>query len=142
MKFRRNTNNDHLELNLTPLIDCLLFLIIFFMMTTTFAHSSKLQIKLPEAKTEANAPTPAKTIEVEISASGDYAVNGQALLNKQATSLRSAIEKVSDGHRDLTFIIAADGNAAHQSVVTVMDVAGQMGFQSLSISTKVATEQK
>lgn len=138
MKFRRRSKTDHLELNLTPLIDCLLFLIIFFLMTTTFTKASKLQIKLPQAKSEAPATAMAKTVEVEISATGDYAINGQQLLNKQAVSLRSAIEKVAEGHRDLPFIIAADGQTPHQSVVTVMDVAGQMGFESLSISTRMA----
>jgi biopolymer transport protein ExbD len=134
VKFRRPAE-DPLEINLTPLIDCLLFLIIFFMLSTTFLKPSKLQISLPEAKAEASN-APARNIEVAVSASGDYAVNGQVLATKQATSLRSAIEKASEGSRDLPFIISADGNAPHQAVVTVMDAAGQMGFQSLSISTR------
>lgn len=137
MKFRRRARNEQLEMNLTPLIDCLLFLIIFFMMTTTFTKATHLQIKLPQANAEAQTPAGAKSVEVEISAGGDYAVNGQELLNKQPVSLRSAIEKVADGHRDIAFIIAADGQTPHQSVVTVMDVAGQMGFENLSISTRM-----
>ncbi len=135
MKFRRAAP-DSLEVNLTPLIDCLLFLIIFFMLSTTFTKASKLQIALPEAKGDAAAAAPARSIEVSVSASGDYAINGQLLASKQALSLRSAIEKASEGSRDIPFMISADGNTPHQSVVTVMDVAGQMGFQSLSISTR------
>lgn len=135
MKFRRPVQ-DSLEVNLTPLIDCLLFLIIFFMLSTTFTKASKLQIALPEAKGDAASPAPARSIEVSVSASGDYAINGHVLANKQALSLRSAIEKASEGNRDIPFMISADGNTPHQSVVTVMDVAGQMGFQSLSISTR------
>ncbi len=135
MKFRRPAQ-DSLEVNLTPLIDCLLFLIIFFMLSTTFTKASKLQIALPEAKGDAAAPVPARSIEVSVSASGDYAINGQLLASKQAVSLRSAIEKASEGSRDIPFMISADSNTPHQSVVTVMDVAGQMGFQSLSISTR------
>ncbi len=135
MKFRRPVQ-DSLEINLTPLIDCLLFLIIFFMLSTTFTKASKLQISLPEAKGEAAAPAAAQSIEVSISSTGDYAVNGQVLASKQAVSLRSAIEKASEGSRDIPFLISADGNTPHQAVVTVMDVAGQMGFQSLSISTR------
>lgn len=135
MKFRRPAQ-DALDINLTPLIDCLLFLIVFFLLSTTFTKASKLQISLPEARGDAAAPAPARTIEVAVSASGDFAVNGQVLANKQATSLRSAIEKASEGRRDLPFLIAADGNTPHQAVVTVMDVAGQMGFSSLSISTR------
>lgn len=135
MKFRRPAP-EALEINLTPLIDCLLFLIIFFMLSTTFTKASKLQISLPEAKGDAAASAPARSIEVSVSATGDYAVNGQVLASKQATSLRSAIEKASEGNHDIPFLIAADGNTPHQSVVTVMDVAGQMGFASLSISTR------
>ncbi len=135
MKFRRPAQ-DTLELNLTPLIDCLLFIIIFLMMTTTFVKAGKLRINLPEAATDAQVIPPSGSIEVSVSATGDYAVNGQPLLNKQATSLRSAIEKLSEGARDKAFVISADGNAPHQAVVTVMDTAGQMGFQNLSISTR------
>lgn len=134
MKFRRPAE-DPLEINLTPLIDCLLFLIIFFMLSTTFLKPSKLDISLPEATGDAAAAT-SRTIEVSISANGSYAVNGQVLASRQSTSLRSAIEKVSEGNHELPFIISADGNAPHQAVVTVMDVAGQMGFQGLSISTR------
>lgn len=140
MKFRRPVQ-DSLEINLTPLIDCLLFLIIFFMLSTTFTKASKLQISLPEAKGDAAAPAPVSNIEVSISSTGEYAINGQVLANKQALSLRSAIEKISEGKRDLPFMISADGNTPHQSVVTVMDVAGQMGFASLSISTRQPEEK-
>lgn len=141
MKFRRPAQ-DPLEINLTPLIDCLLFLIIFFMLSTTFMRPSKLQISLPEAKGESAASTAVNAVEVAISAAGSYAVNGQVLASKQATSLRSAIEKASQGHRDIPFFISADGNTPHQAVVTVMDVAGQMGFQSLSISTRQPEPEK
>ena len=96
---------------------------------------------MPEAKGEAAATVPANSIEVSVSAAGDYAVNGQVQASKQATSLRSAIEKASEGNHELPFMISADGNAPHQAVVTVMDVAGQMGFQNLSISTR-QPEQK
>jgi biopolymer transport protein ExbD len=134
VKFRRSTP-DNLEINLTPLIDCLLFLIIFFMITTTFTKASKLQITLPQATGEP-APAAAHMIDVSISATGTYAVNGEILASKQETSLRSAIEKVSAGNREMPFMISADGNTPNQAVVTVMDVAGKMGFQGLSISTR------
>lgn len=134
MKFRRPAD-DTLDLNLVPLIDCLLFLIVFFMLTTTFTKAGKLQINLPEAKGLAMAEVP-RSIEVSVSEAGEFAVNGEVLASKQPESLRSAIEKVSEGNRNLPFIIAADGNTPHQAVVTIMDVAGQMGFQGLSISTR------
>jgi len=139
MKFRR-PQPENLEINLTPLIDCLLFLIIFLMISTTFNKASKLQIVLPEAKGDVAKPSKAKSIEVGVSASGVYTINGQELAAKDAKQLQSAIEKISDGKRDMPFIIAADGKASHQAVITVMDVAGQMGFVNLSISTRLASE--
>ncbi len=139
MKFRR-PQPDNLEINLTPLIDCLLFLIIFLMISTTFNKSSKLQIVLPEAKGDTAKPSKSKSIEIGVSAGGVYTINGQELAAKDAKQLQSAIEQASEGKRDMPFIIAADGKASHQAVITVMDVAGQMGFVNLSISTRLASE--
>ena len=139
MKFRR-PREDLLEINLTPLIDCLLFLIIFLMISTTFNKASKLQIVLPEAHGEAARPNRAKAIEVAVSQAGLYTINGQELAAKDARHLQSAIEKASGGRRDMPFVIAADGKASHQAVVTVMDVAGQMGFVNLNISTRISSE--
>lgn len=141
MKFRR-PREDSLEINLTPLIDCLLFLIIFLMITTTFNKSGKVQIVLPEAKGEPARTTGGRTIEIGVSQTGSYTVNGQELAIKNAVQLQSAIEKISNGRRDLPFVIAADGKAPHQSVVTVMDVAGQMGFVNLNISTRISSEPR
>lgn len=141
MKFRRRSRNEQVEMNLTPLIDCLLFLIIFFMMTTTFSKAAHLQIKLPQAKGDAAPQSSAHAVEIEISATGDYAINGQAIASKQADALRVAIDGVAAGQRDVPFTIAADGQTPHQSVVTVMDVAGQMGFANLSISTRLADDK-
>lgn len=139
MKFRR-PQPDSLEINLTPLIDCLLFLVIFLMLSTTFNKSTKLQIVLPEAKGDTAKPTKAQNIEIGVSAAGVYTINGQELAAKDAKQLQSAIEQASEGKRDMPFIIAADGKASHQAVITVMDVAGQMGFVNLSISTRLASD--
>ncbi len=141
MKFRR-PREDSLEINLTPLIDCLLFLIIFLMISTTFNKSGKVQIVLPEAKGEPARTTAGRTIEIGVSQAGNYTVNGQELAVKNAAQLQSAIEKISNGRRDMPFVIAADGKAPHQSVVTVMDVAGQMGFVNLNISTRISSEPR
>ena len=141
MKFRR-PREDSLEINLTPLIDCLLFLIIFLMISTTFNKSGKVQIVLPEAKGEPARTTGGRTIEIGVSQAGNYTVNGQELAVKNAAQLQSAIEKISNGRRDMPFVIAADGKAPHQSVVTVMDVAGQMGFVNLNISTRISSEPR
>ena len=136
MKLRRPTQ-EPLELNLTPLIDCLLFLIIFFMLSTTFAKTGKLQIQLPQADAGASKPV-AKALDVAVDSRGHYAINGQPLASAKPEDLRAAIEAAAGSQRDQPFLISADGQAPHQAVVTVMDIAGQLGFRSLGVGTRDA----
>ena len=135
MKFKRPVQ-DPLELNLTPLIDCLLFLIIFFLLSTTFTKTGKLQIQLPSADAQTAAAPAAKPIEVSVDAGGRYAVNGQVLASTAAPELRAAIMAAAGSQRSQPFVISADGKAPHQAVVTVMDLAGQLGFRNLGIGTR------
>lgn len=132
MKLRR-PQPDQLELNLAPLIDCLLFIVIFFLLSTTFAKTGKLQIQLPEADAQVSV-TPSQAIEVAIDAGGQFAVNGQVL--SSSADLSSAVLAVAGENRDLPFIITADGKAPHQAVVTAMNLAGQLGFRNLGIGTQ------
>ena len=132
MKLRR-PQPDQLELNLAPLIDCLLFIVIFFLLSTTFAKTGKLQIQLPEADAQVSV-TPSKAIEVAIDAGGQFAVNGQVL--SSSADLSSAVLAVAGEDRSLPFIITADGKAPHQAVVTAMNLAGQLGFRNLGIGTQ------
>lgn len=132
MKLRR-PQPDQLELNLAPLIDCLLFIVIFFLLSTTFAKTGKLQIQLPEADAQVSV-TPSQAIEVAIDAGGQFAVNGQVL--GSAADLSSAVIAAAGENRDLPFIITADGKAPHQAVVTAMNLAGQLGFRNLGIGTQ------
>lgn len=134
MKFKRQAREE-LQLNLTSLIDVVFLLLIFFMVSTTFTKENHLAISLPEADGEV-AETSAKSIEVVIDKTGAYSVNGQALVNNQLATVKSALEKVSDGKRDLPFVITADANTPHQAVVRAMDAAGQLGFVHLSITSK------
>lgn len=136
MKFRRPAQ-DPLELNLTPLIDCLLFLIIFFLLSTTFSKTGKLQIQLPKADAAVVAGK-ARSVEVAVDAAGKYAVNGKVIASTDAAALREAIVAATGEKRDMPFIISADGTAPHQAVVTVMDLAGQLGFRNLGIGTRDA----
>lgn len=134
MKFKRQAREE-LQLNLTPLIDVVFLLLIFFMVSTTFTKENHLAISLPEADGEATE-TAATSIEVVIDKSGAYVINGQALLNNQISTIKSALEKLSEGKRDLPFVITADANTPHQAVVRAMDAAGQLGFAHLSITSK------
>ncbi len=128
------------EVNLTPLIDVVFLLLIFFMVSTTFTKDTRISIDLPEADGEA-AQIVEKQIEVTINRSGEYAVNDVALVNNKLDTLKRAIQKVSDGDTSVPLIITADSATPHQSVVTAMDAAGQLGFIHLSITTRNLSEQ-
>ena len=99
---------------------------------------SRMNLTLPDAQ---GVPPKQydKKIEVVVDASGHYSVNGQSLSSKETSDLNTAIKQISNERRDLMFVIAADAKAAHQDVIRVMDVAGQLGFVNVNISTKVPT---
>ena len=139
MKFARRTRTD-VEVNLTPLIDVVFLLLIFFMVSTTFTRETQLSIDLPEANGSANSPAP-ESVEITISRGGDYAVNGSGLVNSKIETLKSAIEKMTNGNTSVPLVISADSATAHQAVVTAMDAAGQLGFVHLSITTRNAEEE-
>ncbi len=139
LKFRRKPKEE-VAVNLTPLIDVVFLLLIFFMVSTTFTNESHLQISLPEADGEA-LETQAESLEVLIGVDGGFTVNGQSLLNSQPETLRRALIDQAGENRKLPFIISADAKTPHQSVVTVMDVAGKLGFAALSITTQQPAEQ-
>ena len=135
MKFKRRQVED-IHINLTPMIDCLLFILVFLLLSTTFNQMSRMNLTLPDAQ---GVPPKQydKEIEVVVDASGHYSVNGQSLSSKETSDLNTAIKQISNERRDLMFVIAADAKAAHQDVIRDMDVAGQLGFVNVNISTKV-----
>lgn len=134
MQFRRQTKNEE-GINLTPLIDVVFLLLIFFMVSTTFTKETHLKVELPEAQGKVSVETPEK-IEVLINASGGYAVNGQALVNSKLNTLMAAIEEKGKGKTDIPFIITADAKVPYEAVVQAMDAAGRMGYVNLSMTTK------
>jgi len=134
VNFKRQAREE-LNLNLTPLIDIVFLLLIFFMVSTTFTKENHLAVNLPEASGEV-ADAPKKLVEVVVDRDGQYSVNGQRLVNDRLVTLKQAIEKVSEGDRTLQFVITADAKTPHQSVVQAMDAAGQLGFAKLSITSK------
>ncbi|MBR9882827.1 MAG: biopolymer transporter ExbD [Oceanospirillales bacterium] len=135
MRFQRQ-RREEVSVNLTPLIDVVFLLLIFFMVSTTFTKETHLEVDLPEASA-AQAQSGVQSVDVVINAEGNYSVNGQPLVNTQAVTLKRAIQKIAGDDRSLPFVITADGSTSHQSVVTAMDVAGQLGFSKLSITTRV-----
>lgn len=134
MKFRRQQAQE-VSVNLTPLIDVVFLLLIFFMVSTTFTRETQLSIDLPEAEGQPR-DTSVEEIEILIDESGSYRVNGQGLVDNQMRTLQAAIYKLSAGDTTMPMTITADAQSAHQDVVRAMDAAGQMGFVHLSITTR------
>lgn len=134
MKFARRARHE-VEINLTPLIDVVFLLLIFFMVSTTFTKETHLSIDLPEATGEP-APAPEKQIDIAVTRSGEYSVNDEPLVKDDLATLKTAIEQISEGDTSMPMVITADARAPHQSVVTAMDAAGQLGFVHLSITTR------
>lgn len=139
MKFARRQRTD-VEVNLTPLIDVVFLLLIFFMVSTTFSKDTRISIDLPEASADA-AQISTEKIEITISRDGSYSMNGVSLVNNKIETIKSAIQKVSKGDSTVPLIVTADAATPHQSVVTAMDAAGQLGFVHLSITTRNKSEQ-
>ena len=123
------------EVNLTSLIDVVLLLLVFFMVSTSFVKQSQISIRLPSADTAPIVDQVPDQIDIMITEKGTYLVNGRELINTRPETIRNALQKVSNGDHSLPLTISADANARHQFVVTAMDVAGRLGFVQISIAT-------
>ncbi len=123
--------------DLTSLIDVVFLLLIFFMVSTTFEHQAVLKVDLPEASAvDAEAPSDdPDRLELVIDRNGLMFLNDQRLLDSDERTLRAAFQQAAGEERDLPLILRADRETPHHYVVTVMDVAGQLGFRNLSIVT-------
>jgi biopolymer transport protein ExbD len=140
MKFRRRPRTE-VSIELTPLIDVVFLLLIFFMVSTTFIRETQLNLNLPEATGDLQQPED-QNIVVTIAEDGTYAVNDQALVNNQlATLMRALQQQMGENDAPKQLIITADANATHQAVVRAMDAAGQVGLTSLSITTQSPEEE-
>jgi biopolymer transport protein ExbD len=139
VKFKRQRSQE-VGVDLTPLIDVVFLLLIFFMVSTTFTRENHLNIELPEASGE-RAEQPAELIDVVINAQGQYRLNDRALVNNRRETLERAVSEMAGGDSSLPFIITADARTPHEFVVRAMDVAGSLGFSRLSITTERQSER-
>jgi biopolymer transport protein ExbD len=128
-------NHEEPDVNLISLVDVVLLLLIFFMVSTTFVDESRIELQLPQASAAPAAEQRNDPIEVAVTASGEYRVNGQTLINTSPATLSAAVSKVAGESREVPITLRADARATHQSVVTAMDVLGRLGFRSISIAT-------
>ncbi len=133
MNFRSHRRED-VELNITPLIDIVFLLLIFFMVSTTFQKESQLRVQLPEATEQAQA-NPKEPVEITISAEGQYAIGGRELSENDLATVIDALGRVVGDDRDRPIIVRADSRTPHQAVVRAMDAAAKLGLQRLSIAT-------
>jgi len=136
----QSRSRDEPEINVISLVDVLLVLVLFFMVSTSFLRDTEISLQLPEATTEAEIVVPDEMLEITITQAGGYLVNGRELVNSERRTLRLAIERVAGERRDWPVFIRADAAATHQAVVTAMDVAGQLGFVKLNIATVTPPE--
>lgn len=125
---------DDLDVNITPLIDVVFLLLIFFMVSTTFERESEIEIVLPQAAADA-APTDEFVMQVTVDAEGNFFVNDQRVVNTKITTLMKAMQEVAGDRKDPPIILSADAKTPHQAVVTVMDAARQLGFVHLNFAT-------
>ena len=136
----RRTRRESMDINLTPLIDVVFLLLIFFMVSTTFDRQSELSIELPQSSADASPATDSK-LTVSIDAQGRFFVNGVKLINTQLETLKRAMSDALDGTKDEPVVIHADAGTQHQSVVQVMDAARQLGLVRLRFPTSARAAQ-
>ncbi|NOT65185.1 MAG: biopolymer transporter ExbD [Methylotenera sp.] len=135
MNFQRGKRHEDLEMNLVPLIDVLLVIIIFLVVSATFSRTSELQINLPTA--EANAPQEKPlTIEVGIDANGKYTINNKGLADTSVTGISAALQAAANGGKEPTVIINADAKTTHQSVIDVMEASRTAGYTHITFATQ------
>ncbi|MBX9613125.1 MAG: biopolymer transporter ExbD [Burkholderiales bacterium] len=138
MNFRPRSR-DEPEINLIPFIDVLLVILIFLMLTTTYSKFTELQLKLPVADADAQRDYP-KEVIVAVSADGQYSVNRTLVSGRSVEAVAQALVEAAKAGKDSTIIISADANAAHQSVITVMEAARRSGLTQITFATQSSAQ--
>ncbi|MEM7251464.1 MAG: biopolymer transporter ExbD [Pseudomonadota bacterium] len=134
MNLRKSRPEDP-DINLTPLIDVVFLLLIFFMVSTTFDKASEIAIDLPKAQTS-ETKEENDAIEVSVDASGNYYVNGRQLVNAQTATIRQALRNAAGDRTEPRVVINGDGAVDYQAIITLMDAARQLGFARLSFTAR------
>lgn len=137
MKFQRGRNREEPEINLIPMIDVLLVIIIFLMLTTTYAKFSGLEINLPTADASKQNEMP-NEIDVAVTATGQILVNKSPLAASDVKAIALALQRAAAGRADPVIVINADAKATHQSVVDIMQAAQTAGYPHISFATQSA----
>lgn len=128
------------EVNLTSLIDVVLLLLVFFMVSTSFVREAEINLSLPEADTDSELTVIDEGLEISISRTGNYFINERPLLNNDRQTLRAAIEQVAGDRRDVPVTIRGDAQSTLQAFVTATEVVGQLGFTQVQIAAVTAPD--
>ena len=134
MQFRSPNNEDDSGVNLTPLIDVVFLLLIFFMVSTTFDTTSEIKIELPEASAK-QKPEQKDKVTVLIDPRGFFYVNGKRLKTKKPDQLLVELHRLAGKDKQVPVVIQSDAKSPVQSLITAMDTVGQVGLTQLSIAT-------
>ncbi len=134
MKFPRVSDADEAHINITPLIDVVFILLVFFILTTSFVKENRIPILLPEAESRSKAVDNA--LEVVIDADGNYLINNKKLFNSKRDTIRTELQRAKAQNSNGYLQITADARVPHSRVVVVMDLAGQLGFSNIRITTR------
>lgn len=135
MNFQRGRRREELEINLIPMIDVLLVILIFMMVTTTFSQIAELQINLPTASGEQTAEKP-NPVNVAVDAGGRYLVNGSLLADGGVEAIALGLKRAAGDKADPVIIINADAKTTHQAVINVMEAARQSGYSHITFATQ------
>jgi biopolymer transport protein ExbD len=135
MNFQRGRQKEDPEINLVPMIDVLLVILIFLMITTTYSKFSELEINLPQAASDKPAER-TNVIDIGITATGSYMINGTSIKSPSSETLSNALRNAAGHKPDPSIVIHADAQATHQSVITVMEAARLAGYSRITFSTE------
>jgi biopolymer transport protein ExbD len=123
------------EINLVSLIDVVLMMVVFFMLSSSLVDEGRIRVHLPQARDLPTGKPPAEPLVVSVTQQGGYLVNGHELINSSPDTLRAALLKEAGTDRTMRVTLRADARTTHQSVITAMDVLGRLGFAELNIAT-------
>ncbi len=123
------------EINLVSLIDVVLMMVVFFMLSSSLVDEGRIRVNLPQARDLPSGKPPVEPLVVSVTQQGGYLVNGHELINSSPDTLRAALLKEAGRDRTLRVTLRADARTTHQSVITAMDVLGRLGFTELNIAT-------
>lgn len=141
MNIRPIRRNRSALVDMTPLIDVVFLLLIFFMVSTTFDRQTQLKVDLPQAAAVAEEQKKARIIEVVVDRQGHFYLDNQELVSHDLETLKRALKKAAEGNVDIPIQVSSDRQAPFQAVIMVMDAAGQLGMSRLSFLTRATSAQ-